>query len=198
MANVDEKGGKGEVTANGNSSKMKMVMLFTIGAIVLIGTSIGGTFMLARSVFHASVPDGAEAETESSHGAESSHGKAAKAEKKKKGKKEKSNGDSAVYLSLDPPFVVNSQDQGASRFLQVTVELMSYDPVAIEDMKKHMPLIRNSLVMLLSSQMAADVKSREGKEKLRAIALEEVQKVLEEQTGKSGVEQLYFTSFVIQ
>ena len=39
---------------------------------------------------------------------------------------------------------------------------------------------------------------REGKEKLRADALAEIQKVMKAETGKPGVESVFFTSFVMQ
>jgi flagellar protein FliL len=192
MASVDEKSGKVSAVADSHPSKTKMIMFVSLGALLLIGASIGGTLMLARGSMQVDAAETADAE--------SSDGKSAKVEKKhgKKKKQSKPSGDSAIYLPLDPPFVVNSQDQGASRFLQVTVELMAYDAAAIEELKKHMPLIRNSLVMLFSSQMVTDLRTREGKEKLREAALEEVQRVMEEQIGSSDIESLYFTSFVIQ
>jgi flagellar FliL protein len=40
--------------------------------------------------------------------------------------------------------------------------------------------------------------TREGKEKLREETLEEVQKVLLEETGEPGVDNVFFTSFVMQ
>ena len=61
-----------------------------------------------------------------------------------------------------------------------------------------MPVIRNNLIMLLSSQKQAEVSTRDGKEKLRADALAEIQKVLKEQTGETGAEAVYFTIFVMQ
>jgi flagellar FliL protein len=61
-----------------------------------------------------------------------------------------------------------------------------------------MPRIRNNLLMLFSAQRCADVRDRAGREKLQAAALKEVQDVLQAETGKPGVEALYFTSFVTQ
>lgn len=103
-----------------------------------------------------------------------------------------------VYQALEPPFVVNFQDQAQVRFLQVSMEVSTRDPLVIEAVKTHMPVIRNNLVLLLASQTYGSMSTREGKEKLRADALAEVQKILTEQTGKSGVEAVYFTSFVMQ
>ena len=103
-----------------------------------------------------------------------------------------------TYISLNPPFVVNFEDQSLVRFLQVTVEVMTRDPEAVAAVEQHMPRIRNNLVLLFSSQSYQTLSSREGKIKIRKQALTEVQSILEEQTGKPGIDEIYFTSFVMQ
>lgn len=123
---------------------------------------------------------------------EPAKGKAAKAKKDTKPKAP------PQYLAFDPPLVVSFQDQGSMRFLQVTVETMARDEETIEAVKTHMPVIRNNLLMLLGGKAVTDLTSREGKEALRQEALSEVQKVLKDNTGKPGIEDLYFTSFVVQ
>jgi len=104
----------------------------------------------------------------------------------------------AVYVSLDPPFVVNLTGAGSARFLQVAVDVMTRDPNVEELVKVHMPAIRNNLVMLFSSQTAESISTLEGKERLRSDALKVVQEVLENETGDPGIEAVYFTSFVMQ
>ncbi|NOX91794.1 MAG: hypothetical protein GXP18_04895 [Gammaproteobacteria bacterium] len=104
----------------------------------------------------------------------------------------------AIYLPIDPAFVVNFASQGKARFLQVTVEVMTRDPLMPDQIKLHMPVIRNNLMLLFSSQSYDGVSTLEGKEALREEALEVVQQILEEETGDPGVEAVYFTSFVMQ
>lgn len=104
----------------------------------------------------------------------------------------------AVYLPIDPAFVVNFASQGKARFLQVTVEVMTRDPGVPDSVKLHMPVIRNNLMLLLSSQSYDSVSTLEGKETLREEALEVIQQILEEETGDPGIEAVYFTSFVMQ
>lgn len=104
----------------------------------------------------------------------------------------------AHYVPLDPPFTVNLQGTGGNRYFQATVELLTRDPAAEVAVKRHLPVIRNDLVMLFSSKDAKELGSLEGKERLRAEALAAVQKVLAGETGKAEVEQLFFTSFVMQ
>ena len=104
----------------------------------------------------------------------------------------------AIYHTLHPNFVVNFQNPKRERYLQVSVEVMTRSEDTIEAVKTHMPVIRNSLVMLFGSQDAQALRSREGKEALRQEVLGEIQAVLEERIGEPGVEEAYFTSFVMQ
>lgn len=104
----------------------------------------------------------------------------------------------AVYLPLDPAFVVNFQDDDATRYLQVGVTVMSHDPAAIQAMKDNDPVIRNALVILFSSQTFAELGNTAGKQKLQAQALTAVRKIVADKIGKPGVDALYFTSFVMQ
>jgi flagellar FliL protein len=104
----------------------------------------------------------------------------------------------ALYLPLQPAFVVNLEDTEALRYLQVDLEIMARNPKAIEDAKTHMPRIRNSLLLLFGQQHAFDLSSRQGKETLQAKALAEIRRVLQEETGSPGIEAVYFSSFVIQ
>ena len=103
-----------------------------------------------------------------------------------------------IYHPLEPAFVVNFNDESDVRFLQITLQIATRDPAVIEQVKEHAPAIRNNLVMLFSNQDPAVLNTREGKETLRTQTLEEVRNVLEEQTGEGGVENVYFTSFVMQ
>lgn len=105
----------------------------------------------------------------------------------------------AVYVKFDPPFVVNFENKGMMRFLQVSCEVMTRDPLTADLIKQHDPKLRNDLLMLLGNQTYETISTREGKEKLRGEALKTVAEVIVAEGGKAAsVEQLYFTSFVMQ
>ena len=104
----------------------------------------------------------------------------------------------AHYISFEPAFTVNFGGPSSSRFMQVTIEAMTYDVDTPKDITKHMPVIRNSIVLLLSSQSVESVSTLQGKEKLRKTILAEVQDILTKRVGKKGIEEIYFTSFVMQ
>lgn len=106
-----------------------------------------------------------------------------------------------VYLAFDPPLVVSFQEESTMRFLQATVEVMARDEESINLVKTHMPIIRNNLLNAMSGRNVATLTSRDGKEELRKECLAEVQRVLKANAGKDAkttVEDLYFTSFVVQ
>lgn len=102
-----------------------------------------------------------------------------------------------IYLPMEP-FVVNFDMNADVRFMQVTLQVAARDPAVIERVKEHTPAIRNGLVMLYSSQDPVVLNTRAGKETLLTQSLEEINKVLKEQAGSAGLENVYFTSFVMQ
>ena len=53
-------------------------------------------------------------------------------------------------------------------------------------------------MLLLSSKTYNDLITAEGKETLRKEILAEVKKILKRETGKDNIENIYFTSFVMQ
>jgi len=114
-----------------------------------------------------------------------------------KGEEGGGTGKPSVYYAIDPPLVVNFEDDSAVRFLQITMEIMAHDEKAIESVKKNIPLIRNNLLLLMSNRNYQTMMSREGKEKLREEALAEVRAV-QKKEGGPDVDDVLFTSFVVQ
>lgn len=181
MAKADDDNEGAPSRAPDGGGARKLIIFAGIG-LAFVGITIGSVFFLMKSML-AQLPAGPGAATS----ADAKHAPA-KDDKPK----------SSFYAPLDPAFVVNFEDGGRMRYLQLTIEVLTTDEAVKEDIKKHMPLIRNNLVMLLSGQTPAGLAGREGKERLRHEALAEVRRIMEQQTGKPVVEDLYFTSFVMQ
>jgi flagellar FliL protein len=104
----------------------------------------------------------------------------------------------AIYVPLDPPFVVSFNDDGDTRFIQLTLQAMARDEKTIDAIKTHAPAIRNSFLFLISGYKVDELATLEGKEKLRAAMLVAANDIMEKNTGKASIEELYFTSLVIQ
>lgn len=166
----------------------KKLLLVIAAAVVVLGGGAGAYF-----AFFAHKSDEAAAE-----------GKSAKADKNDKGKKkgkeeEKKPKLPAQFVELEPPFVVNFEPGSTSRFLQVTVQLMTREPEMVEFLKTNTPIIRNDLLLLFGNRHVEEVSTNEGKEALRAKALETVRKIVTDEGGKGeALEAVYFTSFVMQ
>ena len=103
-----------------------------------------------------------------------------------------------IYYAFDPAFIVNFNDGNNIRYLQVTLEVMTYNQHTVEDLERHMPVIRNNLIMMFSSLSYDVLSTVAGKRKLQEEALAEIRSILKEKTGKEGVEEVYFTGFVMQ
>ena len=104
----------------------------------------------------------------------------------------------AMYYAFDPPFIVNFDDDQAVRFLQLQMQALAREQAVLDALKLHEPLVRNNLLMLMNGRDYKSLMDRDGKEKLRQECLKEIQRILTKETGKPGVEDLLFTSFVVQ
>ena len=119
----------------------------------------------------------------------------------------------AFYFNMQPAFIVNFEDQSQAAYLQIEMQAMTYDNQVKDEMTKHMPVIRNNILLILSAQKFDDVRTRKGKEALQEQVLIAVQEIIgESMTAKlkeageelakgesvPNVEQIYFTSFIMQ
>ncbi len=194
----DEDNEKDGEEKKSKGSLVTKILLFGVLPLMTVIILVVGTLFFAGVL-----PGGGEGDHGKEAVAENSDGEEADAEKgdSEEGDSEEEGGGEtqpAIYIPVDPAFVVNFASQGKARFLQVTVEVMTREPEMPEKIKLHMPVIRNNLMLLFSSQSYDGVSTLEGKETLREEALEVVQQILEEETGDTGVEAVYFTSFVMQ
>ncbi len=170
-------------------SNLLLIILIIISTLLLIVVSIGTTLYLSGALTHE----------KASVAAEGDKGKVEKSARKKSKKHAKKKEErQSFYVELGDPLVVNFIENNQIRYLQVKMEVMTYDEGMSEKIKTHMPLIRNNLLMMLSGLDYETISSLAGKQKIRAEALAEIQNILKEKTGDPGVEAVYFTSFVMQ
>lgn len=112
---------------------------------------------------------------------------------------EMAKGKDAIYQGVHPPLLINfMDDRGKSRFLQISLELMTRDQAVVEAIKAHTPVIRNNLILLYGDVDYDEISTRDGKAKMLEMALQEINGILVEQTGKAGIEAVYFTNLVVQ
>lgn len=167
--------------AKAQKKGMLKYVLIALTVVVLIGISVGVSVYMTTNFFGDKTATTVEKDG------------------KKTGKKEQPKVvKTPIYYKIEQPFVVNFQSSNNMRFLQVTMELMTYDQTVIPTIEQSMPVIKNNVVFLLSSLTSEQLSTPEGRLKVRTDTLAEIQKIVKERTGKSGVEDVYFTSFVMQ
>ncbi len=156
-----------------DGSKKKLILIIA-AALLLVGITIGGTLFFVGGGTEPEVATEAEAEEEV-------------VEK----------GD-PVYVDLKPPFTVNLSPEDEVGFLQVSIHVLTYDDAVADDLVKHKPLIRNNLVVLFGQQKSIDLRVPEGKTKLQKSALETIQNVITQYGSGGAVDNVFFTTFVMQ
>jgi flagellar FliL protein len=105
-----------------------------------------------------------------------------------------------IYEPLSPAFVVNFSGNPEIRVVQIEITAAASSKEILDALKKHMPILRNNVLLLISGQDPVGFKTAEGKEALRSKIKEEMNKIVAEQTGKkkAAVDDIYFTGFVMQ
>ncbi|SDG02790.1 MULTISPECIES: flagellar basal body-associated protein FliL [unclassified Duganella] len=129
------------------------------------------------------------------------HGKADAEEhddspKKKKAKK------AAVKPEYVPvePFTVNLQpgEDGADQYLQIAFTLQVGGVEEMANVKDNMAKVRSRMLLLLSSKRAAEINTPEGKIQLAKDIVTQLREPFEDRGSQQDIEDVLFTSFIIQ
>lgn len=184
MAEEGEQNAGGAGATEDDSSQAgggkKPIVLVLLG-LLLVGLSVGGTLLATQLLGGES----AEVDVAGEAGAEAGE---APPEPVKP----------AIYYPLKPPIMVSFEARGRQRLLQAEVTLLTRDNDVIAAVEMHMPMLRNALVLLMGGQTYEEIQTAEGKELLRVQCLQELQRLLEKEIGKPGIEQVLFTSLILQ
>ena len=161
-----------EVKDPASKGKLKLIIVAVVALLLAVGLSVGATWFIMHK--GESAPDPAVA--------------AAAANAKPV----------AVFEPLTPAFVVNFNANGRQRYMQVSITMLGRNAADMEALKVHMPVIRNKLVMLFAAIPFESLASPIGQEMLRQKATASIQEVAQKELGKTVIEQLLFTNFVLQ
>ena len=101
-----------------------------------------------------------------------------------------------IYMPLTPQFTVNLL--GNKHYLRASIQLQLADDTTKEAIQNNDPLIRHTLIVLLSNNRIENISSSTGKLELQDKAVLALNKTLKKYTKTSGVEQVFFTEFVAQ
>jgi len=180
---------------------LKGLLIMVIGALVLIGGGVGAGLYAAGAGLiggHPAVKEDPNAPKlvikegveEPEHDAEPAHGtqgpKPFDASKYQ-----------ASYYTFEQPFTANLRD--SDNFAQVGLSVSTYyDQKVIDNLKDNEMPIRSAILMAMGQQDAFSIATPEGKVQFQKQLTDTINTVLKQRSGYAGVDNVYFTSLVIQ
>jgi len=103
----------------------------------------------------------------------------------------------ASYYPLHDNFTANLRDSG--QFVQLGLGVSTYyDGRVLDAVKLHEMAVRSAVLLTLNSQSAAILSTPQGKEQLKDQLRKAINDVLKKKEGFGGIDDVYFTSLVIQ
>ncbi len=103
-----------------------------------------------------------------------------------------------MYVDFAPAFVVNLGNTTPSSYLKAEVQLVALGEDVADKLRFHKAPIRHELVMLLSSKTKQELQSADARAELQTQAMENMNKHLDTLEKKLKVEEVLFTTFIVQ
>lgn len=192
-------------------SKIKRRMMLIIGALVLVGTGTGVGIFLGTDILAA------EAKPEENHlpklvlkdkekkAKPAGEGKEGEKAAPREGTVEVENDQykpdprkyEVVYHAIPESFTTNLVD--GSGFIQTSLSLATYyDDQVIANIQHQAVPIRSAILMVLAEQDPAFLSTSQGKQRLQKQLTNAINDVLRKKEGFGGIDNVYFTTLVIQ
>jgi len=100
------------------------------------------------------------------------------------------------YLEMKPKFTVNLAER--NKYMVIKVQLLIEGEKYIEKVKKNMPLLRHTLIMLYSGLPSDEVQTMEQREALRKKTKQAIVDALDKYENSDGFRDVFFTEFLVQ
>ncbi len=168
--------------------KLSIKQILILGGIVLV--LIGGGFFTYTKLF-AKPSGGKEGTKEGAKESAKESAKETKPEKEHKAEKVEYKPGEQFLIPMEP-IIVNLTDPG--RFAKITVQLEVGSKTLEPAMKEKMPLLRDAIIMLLTSKSLESISGPDGKFQLKDEMLARLNQAL----GKELIRNIYFTEFMVQ
>ena len=102
-----------------------------------------------------------------------------------------------TYYEFPGNFTTNLKD--SKKFLQISLGVSTqYDEQVMVNVESHQLALRSEILGVMSEFSPEDISGRDGKEQLSIMLKDGINRVLEGVEGFGGVENVHFTSFVLQ
>ena len=190
-----------EVAAEEGEKKPKspivLIIVGVVGLLIIMASTVAGTLFLT-GFFNPKVdPEHAEA-------AADGHGKDGKGKDAKDAKPAKKVKDSPeltrfeyTYMQIEREFLVNLS--GSKKVMSVQLAVMThYDERVFENVKKHEFALRSVIMDVMRQTPEADLTKPEFRKELAAKIRDSMNTLLEKYEDFGGIEDIYFTNFIVQ
>jgi len=111
-------------------------------------------------------------------------------------KAEESAGPVIEYVEMKPKFIVNLAEP--KKYLMLNVQLLVEGAEHVAKVKKHMPLLRHEMIMMLSGMNVADLQTMEQREALRIKVKQLIIDLLVKAQNSDGFRDVFFGEFLVQ
>ena len=196
-----------EVEEEPKKSNLLKIIIFVVGGILLIAVGLGiGYFLFGGepepdpSAEVNQIIEGKEAEKKKTEDTESKEGEEEGEDGIiKKNVKAIPEVDSyeTTYFEFPGDFTTNLK--GSRKFLQVSVGVSTqYDEKVMEIVDSHQLALRSEILSTISDFTEEDISGSEGKKKLSERLIVVLNKKLESLDEFPGIEDVYFTAFILQ
>lgn len=196
-----------EVEEEPKKSNLLKIIIFVVGGILLIAVGLGiGYFLFGGepepdpSAEVNQIIEGKETEKKKNEDSESKEGEEEGEDGIiKKNVKAIPEVDSyeTTYFEFPGDFTTNLK--GSRKFLQVSVGVSTqYDEKVMEVVDSHQLALRSEILSTISDFTEEDISGSEGKKKLSKRLIEVLNKKLESLDEFPGIEDVYFTAFILQ
>ena len=184
----------------GKKGLILRILIFVVAGLVLIGLGLGGGYVL----FGGSQPDPSE-EIESII-----EKKMAEADAEREAEEEAALGNEKVakempeietfittYFEFPGTFTTNLK--ASRKFLQLGLGVSTqYDDEVITNVEDHQLALRSEILNVMSEFTEEDIQGKEGRENLARALADGINQKLMQLEDFGGIEEVHFTSFVLQ
>jgi len=203
----------------GKKSPVKLILMI-VGGVVLLGVgAILGVFLaggeetdpsaeISQIIEKKENPEKKDGDDESSEEEESAKNDCTEEEKDEEGncpsgpkKMPKITPEQEIFTTTYYEFPGNftSNLKGSKKFLQISVGVSTqYDEQVMANVESHQLALRSEILASMSEFTSEDIDGREGKDKLANAIKDSINDMLLKVEGFGGIENVHFTSFVIQ
>jgi flagellar FliL protein len=158
------------------SGKMKTIIVFFLAAPTLAGAGVAGGIYATRAGWTGQAGGPLASKTEATPTTAKS---------------------APIYYSFQAPFTSNLRDSGS--FVQLALSVATADrPEIADEVKLNESALRSVVLMTVADEDAGALATTAGKQQLQAKLRTVMDQVLRTKTGRTGIDSVYFTSFVIQ